>query len=141
MPLARPSIKTTQAREKEIYDKYIEKINQDTAPEALIPVVYRLRLEKIARGYRSLKAETTEMGKHAKRLHQANQNTNNAYRDFRRDLDLLEEELFRLMERHAVAETHAPLHQLRNNTRKLSLRIDELYLYCTMSTQLPDVQG
>ena len=81
------------------------------------------------------------MEKHTRRLRQANQNTNNAYRAFRRDLDLLEEELFRLMERHAVAETHAPLHQLRNNTRKLSLRIDELYPHCTLAMQLPDVQG
>ena len=62
-------------------------------------MLYQLRLEKLARSYRSLEAEVTEMGKHAKRLHQANQNTNNAYRDFRRDLNLLEEELFKLMEK------------------------------------------
>ena len=89
-----------------------------------IPVLYWLRLQKMARRYKSLETEVTEMEKHMRRLHQANKNTNNAYRDFRRDLDLLEEELFRLMERHAVAETHAPIHQLNNDMKELSARID-----------------
>ena len=61
MPLARPSTKIIQAREKEIYDKYIEKTNQDTALEDLIPVVYQLRLEKIARSCKNLEAEVSEM--------------------------------------------------------------------------------
>ena len=126
MPLARPSTKTMQAREKKIYDRYIEETNQDTAPEALIPVVYQLRLEKIARSCKNLETEVLEMGEYKKGLHRPNQNTNNAYRDFRRNLDLLEEELFKLIEKYTVAETHVPIHQLRRDMRKLSARIDVL---------------
>ena len=118
MPLAKPSTKITQAGEKEIYDRYIEKTNQDTAPEALIPMVYRLRLEKIARSCKNLEAEVSEMEEYTKGLHRPNQNTNNAYRDFRRNLDLLEEESFKLIEKYTVAETHAPIQQLRNDMRK-----------------------
>ena len=110
MPLTKPSTKTVQAGKREIYDRYIEKTNQDTSPDSLIPVVYRLRLEKIARSCRNLEAEVTEMGEYTRGLHQPNQNTNNAYRDFRRNLDLLEEELFKLIEKYAVAVTHTPIH-------------------------------
>ena len=73
-----------------------------------IPVLYRLRLQKMARSYKNLEAEVSEMEEYTKGLHRPNQNTNNAYRDFRRDLDLLEEELFKLIEKYAVAETQAP---------------------------------
>ena len=53
----------------EIYNRYIEETNQNTAPEALIPVVYQLRLEKIARSCKNLEAEVLEMGEYTKGLH------------------------------------------------------------------------
>ena len=81
------------------------------------------------------------MRKYARGFHRPNQNTNGAYRDFRRNLDLLEEDLFKLIEKYAIAENHAPIHQLRNDMKNLSARIDELAPYCTLSIQLPDVQG
>ena len=59
IPMTRPPTKAAQAGDgaKEIYDRYITTTNQDTSPDSLIPVVYQLRLEKIARSYRNLKAE------------------------------------------------------------------------------------
>ena len=82
IPLMKPSTKTAQAGNREIYDRYIATTNQDTSPDSLIPVVYQLRLEKIARSYRNLEAKVTEMGEYARGLHRPNQNTNGAYRDF-----------------------------------------------------------
>ena len=61
-PLTRPPTKTVRAKVSEIYDRYIEETNQDTAPEALIPMAYQLRLEKIARSCKNLEAEVLEMG-------------------------------------------------------------------------------
>ena len=81
------------------------------------------------------------MGKYARSLHRPNQNTDGAYRDFRRNLDLLEEDLFKLIEKYAVAVNHKPIHQLRQDLRNLSMQIDGLAPSCTLSVQLPDVQG
>ena len=64
-----------------------------------IPVLYRLRLQKTLRSYKSLEAEVSEMEEYTKGLHRPNQNTNNAYRDFRQNLDLLEEDSFKLIEK------------------------------------------
>ena len=50
-------------------------------------------------------------------------------------------DLFKLIEKYTVAETHEPIHQLRNDMRKLSVRIDGLAPHCTLAIQLPDVQG
>ena len=72
IPTTRLPTKAAQAgdRAKEIYDRYIMTTNQDTSPDSLIPVVYQLRLEKIARSCRILEAEVTAMGKYARGLHQ-----------------------------------------------------------------------
>ena len=134
IPMTRPLTKAAQAGDgaKEIYDRYITTTNQDTSPDSLIPVVYQLRLEKIARSCRNLEAEVTAMGEYARGLHRPNQNTNGAYRDFRRNLDLLEEDLFKLIKKYAIAENHKPIHQLRNDMRDLSTQIDGLAPFCTL---------
>ena len=80
-PIARPPTPATQALNgtEEIYNRYITTMNQDTSPDSLIPVVYQLRLEKIARSCRNLETEVIAMGKYARGLHRPNQNTNGAY--------------------------------------------------------------
>ena len=133
--------KQAQDRAGEIYNRYLVATKQDTSLGPLIPVVYRLRLEKIARNCHKLETEVLAMGKYARSLHRPNQNTDGAHRDFRKNLDLLEEDLFKLIEKYTVALNHKPIHQLQRDLRDLSVQIEGLTLSCTLSVQLPDVQG
>ena len=58
-----------------------------------------------------------------------------------KNLDLLEEDLFKLIEKYTVALNHKPIHQLQRDLRDLSVQIEGLAVSCTLSVQLPDVQG
>ena len=59
----------TQDRTGEIYNRYLAATKQDTSLDSLIPVMYRLRLEKIARKCHKLEIEVLAMGKYESQTH------------------------------------------------------------------------
>ena len=82
---------------------------------------------------------------YVKGLQRPNQNTDGAHREFRKNLNLLEEEQFLLLEKYLTMLEHGsfvgPFEQLQIDLEQLSGHIDNLTLSCTLSTQLPDFQS